>query len=169
MNAVLPLNPSPTLPNRKCMFLTLLIVTFVVAALVASIVAWVFAKPADQILRRIIADEIGSAWRRYLMFALFVVGISSGVRIWDLEKYITKPPIKDAEVVQLTSDRWVLEVYRTIIETLQGVAQVLLVFFICARVAFVIVRLYELSKSQNGQLAKQAASPTIPPTLSSIR
>jgi len=143
------------------MFLTLLIVTFAVAALVSFVVAWMFAKPVDQILRRIIADELGSAWRRYLMFALFVVGISSGVRIWDLEKYITKPPVKDAEVIQLTNDRWVLEVYRTVIETLQGVAYVLLVFFICALVAFVIVRLYELSKSQVASPPKQAASPPI--------
>jgi len=128
------------------MFLTLLVVTFAVASLVALMVAWVFAKPVDQILKRIIADEISSAWRRYLMFALFVVGISSGVRIWDLEKYITKP-FKDAEVIQLTSDRWVLEVYRTVIETLQGVAYVLLVFFICALLAYVIVRIFETRRT----------------------
>jgi len=49
------------------MFLTILVVTFAVASLVSLIVAWVFARPADQILKRIIADEICSAWRRYLM------------------------------------------------------------------------------------------------------
>ncbi len=38
------------------MFLTLLIVTFIVATLVATIVALTFRKPADQILKRIIAD-----------------------------------------------------------------------------------------------------------------
>jgi hypothetical protein len=129
------------------MFLTLLIVTFAVACLVASIVAGVFARPVDQILKRIIADEISTAWRRYLMFALFVVGISSGVRIWDLEKYITKPAVKDAEVIQLTIDRWVLEVYRTIIETLQGIAYVLLVFFICALLAYVIVKIFEMRRA----------------------
>jgi hypothetical protein len=131
------------------MFLTLLIVTFIVSALVSLIVAGAFAKPVDKILNRIIADEISAAWRRYLMFALFVVGISSGVRIWELEKYITRPPIKDVEVVQLTTERWVLEVYRTVIETLQGIAWVLLVFFIFALLAYVVVRVFEMRKPKD--------------------
>ena len=131
------------------MFLTLLIVTFIVATLVSTMVARAFTKPADKILKRIIADEISAAWRRYLLFALYVVGVSSGVRIRDLEKYITKPPIKEAEIVQLTSERWVLEVYRTIIETLQGLAWALLAFFMCAMVAFVIVRIFEMKKSRS--------------------
>ena len=139
------------------MFLTLLLVTFTVASLVALIVACVFAKPADHILKCIIADDISSAWRRYLMFTLFVVGISSGVRIWDLEKYITKPLVKDAEIVQLTSDRWILEVYRTVIETLQGVAWVLLVFFVCALLAFVIVRIVELRRGDAVPASKKIA------------
>src|SRR6185295_852134 len=125
----------------------LLVVTFVVASLVSLIVARAFAKPADQILGRIIADAISSAWRRYLMFALFVVGISSGVRIWDLEKYITKPPIAEAQLVPLTNDRWVLEVYRTVIGTLQGLAWVLLVFFVFALLAYVFVRISETKKA----------------------
>ena len=66
------------------MFLTLLIVTFLVATAISAIVALVFKKPADQILKRIIADEVSTVWRRYLMFALYVVGISSGVHIRDL-------------------------------------------------------------------------------------
>ena len=130
------------------MFLTLLIVTFIVATTVSITVAKAFTKPVDQILKRIIADEISGAWRRYLMFALFVVGISSGVRIWDLEKYITKRPIRDAEIIELTGERWVLEVYRTIIETLQGVAMVLLVFFIVALLAFVVVRVFEIRNAK---------------------
>jgi hypothetical protein len=130
------------------MFVALLIVTFIAAAAVSSIVALAFNKPADKILKRIIADEISAVWRRYLLFALFVVGISSGVRIRDLEKYITKPPSKEAEVIQLTSERWILELYRTVVETLQGLAWALLVFFMCALLAFVIVRVFEMKKSK---------------------
>ena len=130
------------------MFLTLLLVTFAIATVVSIIVARAFSKPINQILTRIIADEISVAWRRYLMFAIYVVGISSGVRIWELEKYITKPAYKDAEIVQLTGDRWVLEVYRTIIETLQGLAWVLLVFFVVALLAFVVVRIFEMRRQK---------------------
>jgi hypothetical protein len=130
------------------MFLTLLLVTFCIAAIVSSLVAVAFSKPANQILTRIIADDISKAWHRYIMFAIFVVGISSGVGIWDLEKYITKPQYQGAEVVALTGERWVLEVYRTIIETLQGLAWVLLVFFIVALVAYVLVRVFELRRER---------------------
>ena len=128
------------------MFITLLAVTFVISWVVAFIVVLVFGKPIDNILRRIIADEISQAWLKYLKFAIYVVGVSSGVRIWELEKYITPPQTKDAQVIELTSERWVLEVYRTIIEALQGIAWLLLVFFIFALIAFVIVRVFEIRK-----------------------
>jgi hypothetical protein len=115
-----------------------------VATAISAIVALVFKKPADQILKRIIADEVSTVWRRYLMFALYVVGISSGVHIRDLEKYINAPTLN-----QLTNERWVLEVYRTVIGSLQGLAWALLVFFICALLAFVIVRNAEMMKAKS--------------------
>lgn len=132
------------------MFLTLLIVTFAVSTVVSVIVASTFSRPIDKILTRIIADEISVAWRRYLMFALYVVGISSGVQVWDLEKYITAQN-PNMPIVQLTTDRWILEVYRTIIDTLQGIAWVLLVFFIFALLAYVVVRVFEMKKQKKDE------------------
>ena len=46
--------------------------------------------------------------------------------------------------MELTFERWVLEIYRTVIETLQGIAWMLLVFFVFALVAYVVVRVAEL-------------------------
>jgi hypothetical protein len=127
------------------MFITLLAATFVIAFVVSTIVVLFFSRPLDNILDRIISDQISKAWSKYLKFAIYVTGISSGVRIWNLEKYITKPQFyKEAEIVQLTTERWVLEIYRTIIETLQGIAWMLLVFFVVALVAYVIVRIFEM-------------------------
>ena len=128
------------------MFLTLLIVTFFVSLIVSAIVARIFARPIDEILKRIINDSIASAWSRYLLFAIYVVGISSGVRIWSLENYIN--PRGNTTALELTRDRWVLEVYRTIIESLQGLAWVLLVFFVVALIAFVMVRAFESRHKQ---------------------
>ncbi|MGH8671908.1 MAG: hypothetical protein ACREUA_07720 [Burkholderiales bacterium] len=126
------------------MFITLLIITFLIALVVAFIVSKMFTSPIDNILKRIIPDEISIAWLKYLKFAIYVVGISSGVRIYELEKYITPlVGIKDAQLVKLTNDRWILEVYRTIIETLQGIAWMLLVFFLVALIAYVVVRVFE--------------------------
>jgi hypothetical protein len=133
------------------MFLTLLIVTFIVATIVSIIVARAFSKPIDQILTRIIGDEISSAWRRYVTFAIYVVGISTGVEVYNLQQYVTPPQYKDAQIVVLSSDRWILEVYRTIIGTLQGIAWVLLIFFIFSLIAFVVVRVFEMKKSKKDE------------------
>ena len=126
------------------MFITLLAVTFMIAVLVSFIVARMFAQPISGILNRIITDDISAAWLKYLKFAIYVVGISKGVRVWDLERYINPGRHDDkARILELTQDRWVLEVYRTIIETLQGIAWMLLVFFVFALIAYVIVRVFE--------------------------
>ena len=71
------------------MFLTLLIVTFIIAISVCFIIVKIFHKSLTSILNRLIEESISGAWLRYLKFAIYVVGISSGVRIWHLEKYIT--------------------------------------------------------------------------------
>ncbi len=130
------------------MFITLLLVTFLISVAVSWVVVLMFDRPIERILHRIISDEISQAWVKYLKFAIFVVGVSSGVRIWELEKYITPPQIRDSQIVPLTRDRWVLEVYRTIIESLQGLAWLLLVFFAVALLAFVIVRVFEFRKAR---------------------
>ncbi|MDR1228736.1 MAG: hypothetical protein LBK55_06925 [Azoarcus sp.] len=127
------------------MFLTLLLVTFAIAAVVSFFIVRLFGLPIDSILKRIIADDISHAWLKYLKFATYVVGISKGVRVWQLERYINPDRYGEkVRVLELTSDRWVLEVYRTIIETLQGIAWMLLVFFVFALIAYVIVRVFEL-------------------------
>jgi uncharacterized membrane protein YedE/YeeE len=133
------------------MFVTLLVVTFVIAFGVSTIVARFFREPLDKILSRIISDDISRTWSKYLIFAIYVTGISSGVRIWDLEKYITEPRFEGAKIVNLTAERWVLEVYRTAISTLQGIAWMLLVFFVFALVAYVIVRAFELKRQKPDQ------------------
>jgi len=129
------------------MFMTLLLVTFIIATLTSFIIASVFKGTIKKIISRIVSEEIGSAWNRYILFALYVVGISGGVRIWDIEKYIT-PRTKDEVQIVLNMDRWVLEVYRTIIGTLQSVAWMLLVVFLISLVAYVMVRGFELKKGK---------------------
>ena len=130
------------------MFITLLVVTFAIAVAVSGFVVLLFAKPVDDILRRILSDNISQAWVKYIKFAIYVVGVSSGVRIGELERYITTQ-YGSGQVLALSRDRWVLEVYRTVIEALQGIAWLLLVFFAVALLAFVIVRAFELKKAKS--------------------
>lgn len=125
------------------MFLTLLIVTLLTAVLVSFVVASIFRRSLKTILNRILSPELGVAWYRYITFAIYVVGVSGGVRIWELEKYIT-PRGPDEATVVLTGDRWLLELYRTVIATLQSTAWMLLVVFAVAMIAVVIVRGQEM-------------------------
>lgn len=141
------------------MFIALLLVTFLIALGVSAVVARLFKVPIEGILQRIIAEEISSAWVRYMRFAIYVVGISKGVRVWELERYITPRPISKVPLpgeaqhfeemppLVLNTERWILEVYRTVVETLQGIAWMLLVFFVFALIAYVVVRVFEVRKA----------------------
>jgi hypothetical protein len=128
------------------MFIVLLAVTFAIAVIASFLVVRLFRKSITTILGRIVAEEISGAWWRYLSFAIYVVGVSGGVRVWDLEKYITPRP-EEAEAIVLNAERWTLEVYRTVIGTLQSIAWMLLVFFVFALIAYVIVQGLEARRS----------------------
>ncbi len=119
-------------------FLMLLIVLLLIAIAVAGTVVYYFRKPIDKIFGRIIGEDLSSAWRKFILFALLVVGVSSGVNVWRLEKYIAAP---EGEVVKvLTPELWGLHIYSTIMGTLGGLAWALFLFFVVALIAFVIVR-----------------------------
>jgi hypothetical protein len=124
------------------MVMLLLFATFVIAFAVASVVVAIFARPVDRILKQIVADDLSAAWARYLRFAIYVMGIGGGVRVWDLEKYLTQQNPYPS-IVALTAERWLLEIYQTVIGTLQSTAAVLLVFFVFALVAVVVARLID--------------------------
>jgi len=126
------------------MFILLLAVTFVLAVTVSWLLTRVFHKPIAQILDRIIGEAVADAWARYLTFAVYVVGISGGVRVWDFEKYLIGPP--DGQPAALTPEAWTMEIYRAIVGTLQSVAWMLLVFFVFALIAFVIVKGREIKQ-----------------------
>jgi lysylphosphatidylglycerol synthetase-like protein (DUF2156 family) len=130
------------------MFFTLLIVTFTLSIAVSFGVVKTFDSAIASIFSRIIQDQISSVWQKYIKFAAYVVGISGGVRIYQLERYISAPN-KDTEVLSLNAERWTLEVYRTIIETLQSLAWMYLVVFIFALIAYVIVRGFELKHQKS--------------------
>jgi hypothetical protein len=129
------------------MFVTLMLATLAISAAVSFLVVRLFDKPVAIILNRIVSSELSPAWQKYLRFAIYVVGISGGVRIWDLEKYIS-PQGPDAQPLVLTPERWMLEIYRTLLETLQSIAWMLLVFFVFALIAYVVVRAFELRQSK---------------------
>jgi hypothetical protein len=131
------------------MFVTLLVVTFAIALLVSYGVASMFSNSIRRILDRIVAPDLASAWQRYLIFALYVVGVSGGVRIFSLEQYITPRDPKGAPLV-LSTDRWTLEIYRTVIGAMQSIVWMLLVVFVFLLIAYVVTRGLELRAGRGG-------------------
>ena len=131
------------------MFFSLLIATFVIALAVSIAVVKAFSRPVRGILDRIIDDSISAAWHRYITFAALVVGVSGGVRIYSLERYIQpeRRPEGGGQPLVLTAERWTLEIYRTVIECLQSMAWMYLVVFLFALIAYVIVRIAERRKA----------------------
>jgi len=123
-------------------FILLLVVTLAIAVLVSLLVVIFFKKSVNRIFERIIGEEIYHAWSKFLIFAIFVVGVSSGVRIRKLEEFI-KPETENFTRPVLNAQYWGLEIYRTIIDTLGGIAWALLIFFIIALMAYAIIRLQE--------------------------
>ena len=131
------------------MFFSLLGVTFVVAIGVTTITVWLFGRHIDRILERIVSDELAAAWHRYILFAAYVVGISGGVNLHKLEQYVNARHI-ETTVLSLHAETWTLEIYRTVIQTLQSIAWMLLVVFVVALIAYVIVRALELRQRPAG-------------------
>jgi hypothetical protein len=129
------------------MFLSLLLVTFLIALTVSIAVGAAFRAPIGRILERLVGADLAPAWRRYVLFAVVIVGVSGGVRIYQMERYIASDAPEGTRLV-LDGDRWVLEVYGTIIGSLQGLAWMLLVFFLVSLVAYVLVRGFELRRDR---------------------
>ncbi len=139
------------------MFVTLLLITFIIAAATSTVIALLFSKPIKKILGRLVTEDLAPTWQRYLLFAIYVVGISGGVRVWDIEKYIT--PDKEGKLLALNSDRWIIEIYKTVIGALQSVAWMLLVFFLFALLAYVVVRGLELRRMSSTLEKDKSAAP----------
>lgn len=126
------------------MFVILLLVTLLISVGISFAVIVAFSRPINAILYRIIADAVSAAWLKYMKFAILVVGISSGVRVREYEQYLAPARWdRGAHPAELTAERWLLELYRTAIDTLQGIAWMLLVFFMFALLALVILRFAE--------------------------
>jgi len=123
------------------MFLELLLITFLIAAVTATGVVLLFSRPIKKTLIRLVTEELAPIWQRYILFAIYVVGISGGVSVRGIEKYIT--PDKAGKLLVLNADRWIIEVYKSVIGALQSVAWMLLIFFLFALVAYVVLRGFE--------------------------
>ena len=142
--------------NRKLesrlMFVALFSFSFALALALSVAVAWISREAIDSILRRFVEDHvIRAGFEKYISFAIVVVGISAGTRVHALQEYVEAPDRNKAALAAgLTQEVWVMETYRTIVGTLEGVAWLLLLCVFVALIAPVIIRMAKLGPDQPG-------------------
>jgi len=124
------------------MFILLLLINFVITLGICFLIITAFDKSISGIIKRIVPEEISTGWITYLKLTIYLVGISGGINIFKLESYLKNK----SEYSSFES--WVLEIYRTIMDTLGSIAWLLLVFFIIALIAYLVTRIFELKKQK---------------------
>ncbi|KMN31078.1 hypothetical protein VI26_19610 [Chromobacterium sp. LK1] len=131
------------------MFYALFGLTLAVAIATSVLTARFFDPAVNKILARILGRDLTDAWRKYIFFAIVVTGVSGGVRQWSLEKYLPPAAGKGSTALDLTGERWLLELFNTFIDTLRSIAWVMLLFFLCAMLAHVIMKAVEMRKGEH--------------------
>jgi hypothetical protein len=124
------------------MFVVLLSVTLGTSIVVTLLAFRLFDAPLRSILRRIVSDDLVTPWHRYVRFATYVQGVAGGVRLYELDQLLA-PRAPGAGAVNLTPELWTLEVYKTVIGTLQSISWALMLVFTFALLAFVTMRGFE--------------------------
>ena len=113
-------------------------------------IAWISREAIDVILRRFVVDPVVRAgFEKYIRFAIVVVGISGGTRVKPLQEYISAADYnKPALLAALTQEFWALELYRTVIGALEGVAGLLLVCIFLALIAPLVLRMLKIEPAR---------------------
>jgi hypothetical protein len=143
------------------MFVALFAASFVLALALSITVAWISREALDSVLRRFVADRsVRAGFEKYIRFAIVVVGISGGTRVRVLQEYLAASDLnKAAMATQLTQEFWAMEIYRTVIGTLEGIALLLLVCIFLALIAPVVVRMLGLEPVKTRDQEQEPAEP----------
>ncbi|NUN09262.1 MAG: hypothetical protein HUU54_08815 [Ignavibacteriaceae bacterium] len=129
------------------MFLWLLLSGFLVSVTCALIVIFIFRSSLSKTLVRVVGEELAGSWKKFIQFALFVVGISGGVKPWNMERYLSQAG-QDTKPLILTQERWVLELYMVVIDTIVAMSWMLFVYFLFSLITIGIIRIFEMKSGK---------------------
>jgi len=137
------------------MSLILLVAEVILSLGISWYVVRLLSQPTEKILNRITSsDEISRAWLKFVKFAIYVAGVSGGVKLTekDIEEFLTIIERDTGRVNPFTYmymlSRIALEICMAVIGALRGIFWFLAYFFIALAIAFIIVRAIELIKSK---------------------
>jgi len=144
------------------MFVILFLASFALALALSLFIAYISRDAIDSILRRFVGDDaVRAGFEKYIRFGIVVVGIMGGTRVRALQEYIAASSWnKTALEAALTQEVWVMEMYRTIIGTLEGLVLLLL---ICILLAFIVPAVNRMLKGEPQKTSEgQKKSPEHP-------
>ncbi len=130
-------------------------------------VARLASEVIDAVLQRFVSRQVGEAFTKYLGFAIVVVGIASRSRVRLLEDFMGAPAYnRDTLNAQLTQELWVVAMYHTIVDSLEGIAWLFVIVGLILLAALIIINKTkpELLADGNGQSERQEASERTSPT-----
>jgi hypothetical protein len=131
------------------MFIGLFSASFVLALIISALIAGISKPVVESILHRFLAERIAIAVSNYFRYAVLVVGIADGTRSRLLFDYVSVSPWERAKLAaELTPEFWALEMYRTTVQTLEGILGLVFVFSFVTFVAIVLIRKANLKDLQ---------------------
>jgi hypothetical protein len=123
------------------MVLGLFVLSFLLALGVSYAVGRVCRDVSEPILGRFFAKNPSILVAKYLQFVVIVVGVSSGTRIRLLEDFVGAPSWNRPDLTaQLTPEVWALALYHTFIDSLLGIAWLLLILGLVCATALIVLR-----------------------------
>jgi len=129
------------------------------AVAISSLLAWLFKIPVESLLRYLAERDVAEAWTKYVFFLLFVVGVASGTRIRLLEEYLAAPVWNQNAIQgQMTQEFWVLEMYRTLIGSVEGIAWMLVLLTLIGVGAYFVMRKNKANQTQPAGDTKKGAT-----------
>jgi hypothetical protein len=131
------------------MFVTLLVVSLILAAFLALVVLRFLRSSLRGILNRVVGTDSADHWYRFALFALYITSVGHGVEAYHLDRYIQKLH-KDDFIATLSLDTWVYELYEVVERTLTALACGVVTIFIIALVCLVVLRIFEMRQSRTG-------------------
>lgn len=125
------------------MFTIYFSIKVVSAGLFAFAAARMLAGPIRKILQRFVPVDIVRAWMSCIRFVLIVVGVSGGVRLYELANHLN-PRTAEMSLSAMTGNHWLFELYGTAVGTLQSIVWVLLGLLFAALIGYAVVRVPEV-------------------------
>src|SRR5215470_7953374 len=139
----------PRCEEPNPMVVVFFLASFAVAVGISGLLAWLFKIPVENLLRYLVERDVAEAWTKYAFFLLLVVGVASRTRIRLLEEYLAAPVWNQTAIQgQMTQAFWVLEMYRTLIGAVEGIAWMLVLLALMGVGAYFVLRKNKTNQTQ---------------------